>query len=876
MSGNTTTTAAHIESALEALSTIDDVAVTWNATASKYDVKFLVTTGSSFNVATLTSPTSGVTITVLNEGADATGKLYSKLPFINKSAAQIFGNGGVDFVTELRDAFKAATAAVTNLTDLEADLNTRVIALFSSAGMTLEAAKPITLEYKDSAFYLKIDIGLVYTTTIPLSMNLAELDPTLASIASTLGLTFNTGGSLAVTARADLDFAMGFDLKNVLQPDLFFEDTAGLELSIDVRNATPLSLQATLNLPVVGDVGIQVIDGSASVHVAMGFGLKDDSADDGRYNFGELKGAFEVYFRGDAEANLPMYFPIEALPMGGTTSDLNGDGLGDNVLHVAGSLDATVGQGITTNFEVVIPSLVPSIDLFALLNDPETLLLGIDGMFKGIKSGLNDKFASLALPLIGDKLKDAANFVDGLRDSLLGVAAGQQLTDATDELRYNTGTLGRLLAHAITTHQTVSDLIVGWVTTELYHKLGAYNLNGAIAGEPKGLDILRVVERDSAGKPVYDSATGSPRLRSVTSASDVQMTLDGNGLKFNVTLGDSILKWIFPDDGDGVVEFLEYDPVKDAVSIPIDFSAAIPGFSLSTGENDTIDLRFNYVLGLGFGLSKADGFYLDTSGVTESGAELQIDLSATVSAGASLNAQVVFLNGQLKDVWKDASGNIIDGRPSGLYGQFTVDLQDSGGNGRYTFFKPSFLGTAVPETLAIVATLSAVADVDLAAKLSIDPIDIGGGTMFDFPSITTTLHYDQVFAKATFGGTSSSSSTFGGKPVIVFEDVSLNLGEFITGFVGPIVQQVHAVTKPLEPLAKMLTAEIPLLKELGASAYTLLDIAGTVLGQTKYAGVVKAVRAIIEVIQLVKAVDAFLTSSPGPLVINFGDFVVGG
>ena len=31
--------------------------------------------------------------------------------------------------------------------------------------------------------------------------------------------------------------------------------------------------------------------------------------------------------------------------------------------------------------------------------------------------------------------------------------------------------------------------------------------------------------------------------------------------------------------------------LADAVSIPIDFAAAIPGFSLSTGPNDTIDLR---------------------------------------------------------------------------------------------------------------------------------------------------------------------------------------------------------------------------------------------------------------------------------------------
>ena len=67
-----------------------------------------------------------------------------------------------------------------------------------------------------------------------------------------------------------------------------------------------------------------------------------------------------------------------------------------------------------------------------------------------------------------------------------------------------------------------------------------------------------------------------------------------------------------------------------------------------------------------------------------------------------------------------------------------------------------------------------------------------------------------------------------------------------------------------------------LLKQLGAKAYTLLDIAGTILGQTKYASVVKAVKAIVEVVQFVETINTFITSTPGPLKINFGDFVVGG
>ncbi|MFM9971581.1 MAG: DUF4347 domain-containing protein, partial [Burkholderiales bacterium] len=860
--GNSTgATAANIKAALEALSNVDTVSVTWNAAQTGWDVVFLAAGGGNFNVASMSSLTGGVSITDVTQGHDATGKLYSKLPLINKSAAQLFGNSGVDFITEVRDAFKKATAAVTHLDELETAINTELVAIFQSYGLV--SPKPVTLQYKNSVFYFNLDLGLEYNTQIPINLSLKDLDPTLASIGDALGLTFEAGGDLDLTARVDLDFGVGFDLRDITQPDLYFEDSTGLELSLDIHNTSPITLKAFVDVPVLGKIGIQAIDGSASLNLAMGFGLRPDG-DDGRYNFGELKNAFEVYFRGDAQLDLPLYFPTASLPMGGTTRDLNADGYGDNVLHVGGQLDATLGQGISTNLDVIIPSLVPSIDIFALLNDPETMLKGIDGMFTGIKDGLNSKFASLALPLVGDKLKTAANFVDKLRDSLLGVKTGQGSTSVTAISRYDSGSLGYILADAVAKNNdantsndvTVSDLLVDAVAGALYEKLGK-----------PGLNVLRVTQTDSKGRPVFDSATGSPKLLEVTSADQVQISIDGTGLKFNVTLGDSILKYIFPNDNDGTLEFLEYNPIKDAVSIPIDFSAAIPGLSLKTGPDDTIDLRFNYVLGLGFGLSKADGFYLDTSGVTESGDELQIDLTATLSAGASLSATVIVLQGLLQDV--------DDGRPSGLYGQFSVDLRDSGGNGRYTVFKPSFLGSPISETLSVIAELSAVADVDIKATLAVEPIDASGDHTFSFPNIYTTLHYDQVFAKATFG-TGGSSSSFGGKPIIVFEAVTLDLGQFITGFIAPIVEKVHSVTKPLEPLAEMLTAEIPLLAELKAQQRSLLDIAGTLLGQTKYASVVKAVRAIIQVIELVKTVDAFLQSGEGNLKINFGDFVVGG
>src|SRR5207237_5099274 len=99
--------------------------------------------------------------------------------------------------------------------------------------------------------------------------------------------------------------------------------------------------------------------------------------------------------------------------------------------------------------------------------------------------------------------------------------SGQPGPDVVSIARYNSGSLGYVLADAVAKNSdanpandvTVSDLLIGAVADALYQKLG----------QP-GLDVLRVVDRDTAGNPIFDSATGSPKLRHVTSASDVEIT----------------------------------------------------------------------------------------------------------------------------------------------------------------------------------------------------------------------------------------------------------------------------------------------------------------------------------------------------------------
>ena len=104
-------------------------------------------------------------------------------------------------------------------------------------------------------------------------------------------------------------------------------------------------------------------------------------------------------------------------------------------------------------------------------------------------------------------------------------------------------------------------------------------------------------------------------------------------------------------------------------------------------SSDTqIELELDYALGLGFGFSGNDGFYVDVSGVTPEGEDLSLELSVTIPDNPDPNlpgfmAQLFFLEAE---VWSmdDADGD------SGLYGQFTIDMIDQGGDGLWTLFNP--------------------------------------------------------------------------------------------------------------------------------------------------------------------------------------------
>ncbi|MFV1995292.1 MAG: hypothetical protein ACC661_07630, partial [Verrucomicrobiales bacterium] len=136
----------------------------------------------------------------------------------------------------------------------------------------------------------------------------------------------SASGNLAVDANVQFDFDLGIDLSDPASPTPFLRDTTGLTLDLFVDGAA-LDFRAA-----VGPVGLFVDNGTVridadgdratSAPATLTLGILDDPVD-GRYLLGELGTAIleaPVLIAG-ANATLPLFFPTEAVPLGGAAPD---------------------------------------------------------------------------------------------------------------------------------------------------------------------------------------------------------------------------------------------------------------------------------------------------------------------------------------------------------------------------------------------------------------------------------------------------------------------------------------------------------------------------------------------------------------------------
>ena len=254
----------------------------------------------------------------------------------------------------------------------------------------------------------------------------------------------------------------------------------------------------------------------------------------------------------------------------------------------------------------------------------------------------------------------------------------------------------------------------------------------------------------------------------------------------------------------------------DLYSIPLAADFGIPAFGFQT--NGAIDGTFDYSAVLAMGIDKQKGFYLDTANTT-----FTADYVTSLSDDFSLTGGLGYL--QLDAVNKPSPHTASNGESmAGLTGQKT----GMNANFTLTLNSPYANNAASPFSTASKVGVSKLLSTNFSnlfqysfngnAALSLGvTTSVGGSSVipsfsFDLSSIMPLFDYTNKPDEPTNAQAQSSS--------IFFDNIKLDMGSFVTGFIRPSIAAIDGILKPIYPIINALYADTYVFSKLGiASAF---------------------------------------------------------
>jgi len=247
-----------------------------------------------------------------------------------------------------------------------------------------------------------------------------------------------------------------------------------------------------------------------------------------------------------------------------------------------------------------------------------------------------------------------------------------------------------------------------------------------------------------------------------------------------------------------------------APSVPLKFNTGLPGLPLSIRSDGALvaAVTFSYELAFTYD-AQMQTVDLDDSKKL-AGANHQLALAASIGLqNFSATAILGFVQGDL---------TAIPGQPNGL--SLAVELNN--------------ISTA-PQ---VVISGSADANLRLSGSFA--------GTENDFPGIDSDLHLHWVI---------DTENPSAAAPDVWFDNVYLDLGDFISNVVKPVFETVHQFTQPLAPVLEVLGYPLPGLTDLsrlvGGGDVTLLDLGGVAATVTGFGPLYDLVEKVLEVIDAI-------------------------
>ena len=305
-------------------------------------------------------------------------------------------------------------------------------------------------------------------------------------------------------------------------------------------------------------------------------------------------------------------------------------------------------------------------------------------------------------------------------------------------------------------------------------------------------------------------------------------------------------------------------------------------------------------MNFGFGVDSHNGFYFVTDGGDPSHPDnqlLSIGAMATLSsvncpangAGAgtvdraSADGRLLVLALHLTD-GTDVTGdgavtvNCLNGAPviptdanslqqmevSSVFFSGHVDIHspDSSNPGELT------LGNLLGGGFASIFDVHIAGGADLRGDAVVDFSTLGPQFAQILPSISLKILVDFALSWDSQNGLQIDS------PEVVFGDITLDLGSFISDFAGPILQKIKDILDPLAWLIGpngFLNERIPLLSDLAGHTITGADIV-TFFDPTDGPSIKEFLDFVLQLYHLVDLVQQ--ASSDGEVKLNFGDLVL--
>lgn len=316
------------------------------------------------------------------------------------------------------------------------------------------------------------------------------------------------------------------------------------------------------------------------------------------------------------------------------------------------------GTGVIRKLTIITPDLdglFANMDLCDILDQNAGLLLdGLDRLLGTIQDGLNALVLSDRLPLVGDGLADAANFIEDFRNGLL------------NDLRTRIESAG-----------SATDALANAIKEAFWNTLG-----------PGGLDILV-------------KADGSP-LDVEAGYSQLDITLDcEDGLWANLRL-KKVLALI-----DTTSNPIDLDIGVPGFGLEVSGNVQLAlGFDLKLRFGLNKEDGFYFVTSGGHDWKDTNGNLVRDAGETGSDPELTLGFEAAIP-GLAASGQLAFL--QL-DVGDDPDD------PSSFIGGFQVDLLDPNMDGKLTWAELTSSGLNFGDL--VDGKLGAVADINLSLSAS--------------------------------------------------------------------------------------------------------------------------------------------------------------